>query len=87
MEDTENNAKYLLAGYNTMNEEERNKFNIKSFVRFFKRFHVLLGISMGLIGAFIHYIYSEITEAIFMITYPCLAYVFMVIYSQKYYKK
>ncbi|MBS9767294.1 MAG: DUF3784 domain-containing protein [Flavobacteriaceae bacterium] len=29
---TENNAKYLLSGYNAMSEEERKKVNIKAFV-------------------------------------------------------
>ena len=32
------NAKYLLAGYNTMGEERRKKFNIDKYLAFFKLF-------------------------------------------------
>ena len=30
------NAKYLLAGYNTMNQEEQDKFDIEELFKFFK---------------------------------------------------
>jgi len=33
-----NNAKYLLAGYNTMSTEQREKFDIDGFLKFFKKF-------------------------------------------------
>ena len=33
-----NNAKYLLAGYNTMSTEQREKFDIDGFLIFFKKF-------------------------------------------------
>ncbi|HBK84391.1 MAG TPA: hypothetical protein DDZ41_12505, partial [Flavobacterium sp.] len=32
---TENNAKYLLSGFNTMSEDERQKFDIKSYIAYF----------------------------------------------------
>ena len=32
------NARYLLAGYNTMGEEERKKFPIDNYLIFFKKF-------------------------------------------------
>lgn len=35
---TENNAKYLLAGYNTMSPEERKKVDIKGLIAYFKSF-------------------------------------------------
>ena len=40
---TESNAKYLLSGYNTMSEKERENFDIKSFVPYFRKFHLVLG--------------------------------------------
>ena len=46
----ENNAKYLLSGYNTMSEEERMKFDIKSYIPFFRNFHIFLGISLLIIS-------------------------------------
>ena len=33
-----NNAKYLLAGYNTMTTEERDKFDLDGFLKFFKKY-------------------------------------------------
>ena len=32
------NAKYLLSGYNTVNKEERKKFDIENYLVFFKAF-------------------------------------------------
>ena len=32
------NAKYLLAGYNTMNQEEQDKFDIEGYLNFLKPF-------------------------------------------------
>ena len=36
----ESNAKYLLSGYNTMSVEEQSNFNLKSYLNFFKKFHI-----------------------------------------------
>jgi hypothetical protein len=38
------NAKYLLAGYNTMSEEKKEKFNIDKYLKFFKPFFKRLSI-------------------------------------------
>jgi len=38
------NAKYLLAGYNTMSSEEKEKFDIESYLKFFKPFFKKLSI-------------------------------------------
>ena len=32
------NANYLLAGYNTMSDQQKEKFDIESYLEFFKRF-------------------------------------------------
>lgn len=37
------NAKILLAGYNTMSKAEREKFNIDEYLKFFKPFFKKLG--------------------------------------------
>ena len=39
------NARYLLAGYNTMSDVERSKFDIDSYLYFFKRFFKGLAVS------------------------------------------
>ena len=38
----EKNAKYLLAGYNTMTKKERDQFDLKSYLTFFKKFFINL---------------------------------------------
>ena len=43
---TKNNAKYLLSGYNTMSEAQRAKMDLEGYLHFFKRFHIVLGISL-----------------------------------------
>ena len=35
-----NNAEYLLAGYNTMSKDDRDKFDIDGFLIFFKKFFI-----------------------------------------------
>ena len=75
---TENNAKYLLAGYNTMNEENRKKVNIKAYMQFFRRFHIFLGISILIIGLIVQYFFSEMIIGVTLSLYPILAYVYFV---------
>ena len=43
------NARYLLAGYNTMSETDRSKFDIDSYLHFFKKFFKGLAVSLLLI--------------------------------------
>ncbi|MDP4588813.1 MAG: DUF3784 domain-containing protein [Flavobacteriales bacterium] len=84
---TENNAKYILSGYNTMKPEEREKFDIKAYVRFFKRFHVVLGVSFVLLGWFSKPILPEAWHGWFIAIYPCLAYVYLAVKGQAFMKK
>ena len=35
---TLNNAHYLLAGYNTMSKKERENFDLKNYLKFFRKF-------------------------------------------------
>ena len=44
-----NNAKYLLAGYNTMSKDDREKFDIDDFLIFFKNFFLQISIYSTLI--------------------------------------
>ena len=46
----EGNAKYLLAGYNTMGESERKKVDLSRFIPYFRRFHIFLGASFTVLG-------------------------------------
>lgn len=47
---TENNAQYILSGYNTMSAEEQAKFSLKEFLRRFKLFHMYFGVVFTAVG-------------------------------------
>jgi hypothetical protein len=53
------NAKYLLAGYNTMSDTERNNFDIVNYLKFFKSFFIKLTFYSTLIFAVTYFAYSE----------------------------
>jgi hypothetical protein len=38
-----------------MSEQERQKFDIKSYIAYFKKFHIFLGISLFIIGSILYY--------------------------------
>jgi hypothetical protein len=46
---TDQNARYLLSGYNTLNAEEQKKVDIKSYVASFRKFHIGLAASFLII--------------------------------------
>ncbi|WP_214227919.1 DUF3784 domain-containing protein [Pedobacter sp. B4-66] len=75
---TENNAKYILSGYNSMSEEDRQRFDIKSYVPYFRNFHVFLGSSLFVISVVLFYFVSSVWGGIFMVTYPIAAYIYFV---------
>lgn len=75
---TENNAKYILAGYNTMSEEERKRINLKTYLAFFRRFHLFLGISTLTISLALYYLINEDVAGIFLALYPILAYIYFI---------
>ena len=60
----EKNAKYLLSGYNTMSKEEQEKFDLKNYLIFFRKFFINLGIYSFLIFILFYSIYDEITATI-----------------------
>ncbi len=83
---TEDNAKYLLSGYNTMNEEDKKKVNITSYIPYFRKFHVYLGMSFLIFGLTLTSLISEYAGGIFLGVYPILAYVYFIWSSSKYSK-
>ncbi len=80
---TESNASYLLAGYNTLPEEEKKKFNLSAYVPYFRRFHIFLGISFFLFGLLVNFV-NENAGGVFVGVYPVLAYLCFIYSSQKY---
>lgn len=78
---TEKNAKYILAGYNTMPVAERKKFKLKKFIHFYKRFHIGLGTSMLILGLLLYYSINETASIVFVTVYPIVAYVYLLVMS------
>lgn len=81
---TKNNARYILSGYNTMSEEQRSLVDIDSYLNFFKKFHLFLGISFFIlvIGTSL---FNENMAAIFLGVYPLLAYCFFIVKGSNYF--
>lgn len=75
---TESNAKYLLSGYNTMSNYEREKFDIKSYIPYFRNFHIFLGISLFVICLVVYYLIDSDWSGIIMGIYPIIAYTYFV---------
>lgn len=81
---TVNNAEYILAGYNTMSNNEREKFDIEAYVPFFKNFHIKLGASIIFFGSVILYFFNERIAIFFVACYPILAYIYFIWAGLKY---
>jgi len=81
------NSKYLLAGYNTMTDDERKKFDIDNFLKFFKYNFKLQSLLSILIYISFKLLINEkiglISYSFFLILYP----LYMIIKSKKFYKK
>ena len=82
----EHNAKYVLSGYNTMSEAERQTVDIQSMMPVFKKFHLILGASLFAIGSLFYFLISESAATIFLAVYPITAYLFYFFISRKYYR-
>jgi hypothetical protein len=75
---TEANAKYLLAGYNTLSEEERRAVALRPYLAYFRKFHLFLGVSFLLVGLALTYLVGERAGGWFMVGYPVLAYAYFI---------
>ena len=82
---TVNNAKYLLAGYNTMSKVEQDQVDLKTYITYFRKFHLFLGFSFFLIGILLKYLLSENAVGIFIGVYPIAAYIYFIATSAKYF--
>jgi hypothetical protein len=78
------NAKYVLSGYNTMSEAERNAFDLEPYLAFFRRFHLFLGFSLLLLYLIFRYGFDSYVAEIGVVLYPILAYAFFVWQGRRY---
>lgn len=72
----EGNAKYLLAGYNTMGESERKKVDLSRFIPYFRRFHIFLGASFTVLGLLLVQVAGNAAGSVFVSLYPIGAYMY-----------
>lgn len=84
---TENNAKYYLAGYRTLPEQDREKVDLKNFLVFFKRFHLVLGLSVLTIGLILFFFVSKKSTGLFLAVFPVAGYLYFYFGQRKYWKK
>ena len=82
---TERNAKYVLSGYNTMSDEERQNVDLKNYMLYFKKFHVFLAISFLGFGLAIYWVNIN-AAGVFLGVYPILAYGYFIATSARFYK-
>lgn len=80
---TQNNAKYILSGYNTMSAAKRATFDIEGYAKFFKRFHTILGISL-FVGTMLISLIDNNWASRFMIGYPLAAYIYFIIEGNRF---
>ena len=59
-----NNAKYLLAGYNTMSKDDSEKFDIDGFLIFFKKFFLQISIYSTLIFILLFILFDPVVSII-----------------------
>lgn len=80
----ENNARYLLSGYNTMTEERRKDFDITGYLKDFRRFFILLSIGNFIIAVVIYLSglqdYSVISSLVLMF----IALPYLIVKGQRY---
>ncbi len=81
---TERNAKYLISGYNTMSEKEREQFDLKGYLPFMKKVLIPLGVVV-LVQALVFQLMGKMHFAIFGMLLLLLTIVpIFVIKSQKF---
>ena len=83
----EKNADLLLAGYNTMSKKEKEKFNLKEYLIFFKNFFLKLVLYSSLITIISSLFFEEFYVVIIYSTCILLPLPFFIIKSNKNFKK
>ena len=83
---TENNSKYYLTGYWNLSERDREKVDLKNFLIFFKRFHIVLGLSILIIGLILYLFVSKKSVGIFITVFPIIGYLYFYIYQRRFWK-
>ena len=83
---TEKNAKYLLSGYNTMSKEEQEKFDLKNYLIFFRKFFLNLTLYSFLIFLLFYILYDGITASLIWCISVCIPMPYMIYKGYKFKK-
>ena len=82
----EENAKYLLSGYNTMSEEKRKNFDIKGYLKIFKPFFKKQALYSIIVYQLFSFLYEPKTALILWCIYISIAPLYLILKSQKFKK-
>lgn len=77
------NSKYLLSGYNTMSNEEREKFDIDGYLKIFKPFFKNQALYSFLVFQIFHFIYDNKVSLIIWCIYISIAPLYLVFKLKK----
>ncbi len=70
-----------------MSDDERKNFDIESYIPYFRKFNLFLGVSLFTISTFILYFVNSDWSGIFMGTYPIICYTYFIWKSNDFYLK
>ena len=79
----ENNADNLLAGYNTMTKDEKNRFDLVNYLKFFRKFMLSISLFTGIIYFISILFFNEETSAIIYAICLCVPWPYFIIISNK----
>ena len=83
----ENNADLLLAGYNTMSKKEKEKFNLKAYLIYFKKFFLKLVLYSSIVTIMSSLFFDELYVVIIYSICILLPLPFFLIKSNKNFNK
>ena len=79
----ENNADSLLAGYNTMTKDEKNRFDLVNYLKFFRKFMLSISLFTGIIYFISILFFDEETSAIIYAISICVPWPYFIVISNK----
>ena len=79
----ENNADSLLAGYNTMTKDEKKRFDLVNYLKFFRKFMLSISLFTGIIYFISILFFKDETSAIIYAICLCVPWPYFIIISNK----
>jgi len=77
------NARFLIAGYNTMSQEKRNQFDIVNYLIFFKNFFINLTVYSSLVFCGVLYLFDLKYAVIVYTLFLILSFAYFLIMSNR----